>query len=149
MDLAQLGEPDIRIAALRVWVHGREHEDARDHWDGNWIRVTAHCAEEGGSVRVSGPILHLGEVAGFLSTTESLHATLEGEAVLGTMEPNLRVALAVADRRGTIDVEVKITPNHLAQDHVFRFALDQSHLPRIAADLRAVLERYPVRGSPR
>ena len=57
----KLGDPDIKIAALKIWVHGRQFEDAQDYWDGNWLRVTAHCGADGGSALAHGSILHLGE----------------------------------------------------------------------------------------
>lgn len=47
MDLSKLGKPDLTISGLKVWVHGREYENSDDYWDGNWLRVTANCAEKG------------------------------------------------------------------------------------------------------
>jgi hypothetical protein len=38
-ELERLGEPDLVIAGLRVWVHGRQFPQAVDYWDGNW----RHC----------------------------------------------------------------------------------------------------------
>ncbi len=148
MDLAKLGEPDIEIASLRIWVHGRQFEDSQDYWDANWLRVTAHCAQGGGSTLVHGSILHVGELASFASECEALHGSFQGKAELSCMEPNLGVELSASDSRGTIEAEVRLTPDHLAQEHTFRFSIDQSYLPGISRGLRGVLARFPLRGSP-
>ncbi len=59
MDLSKPGEPDIQIAAIRIWVHWRQFEDAPGYWDGNWLRITAHCADSDGSARAHDSILQL------------------------------------------------------------------------------------------
>ena len=38
--LDHLGEPDIKLAGLQIWVHGRQFPDSDDYWDGNWLYVT-------------------------------------------------------------------------------------------------------------
>ena len=148
MDLAKLGKPDVEIASLRIWVHGRQFDDSQDYWDGNWLRVTAHCAEGGGSARIHGSILHLSEIDRFAAACEVLQSTLRGKAELSCMEPNLGIALSASDSRGTIEVKVRITPDHLVQEHLFRFSIDQSYLPGITRGLRSVLARIPLRGAP-
>lgn len=146
MDLTKLGDPDVEIAALRLWVHGRQFEDAQDYWDGNWLCVTAHCSEGGGSVHVYGPFLHLSEVAGFVAECARLQETLSGKAELSCIEPNLGVDLSVSDSRGHIEAEVRLTPDQLTQEHRFWFAIDQSYLPGIITGLSKVLARFPLRG---
>ena len=47
--IARLGKPDLRVAGFQLWVHGREFPDAQDEWDGNWLRLTAHCGEAAGA----------------------------------------------------------------------------------------------------
>ena len=64
------------------------------------------------------------------------------------MEPNLGVDLSASDSRGTIEAEIRLTPDHLQQEHSFRFTIDQSYLPGIIKGLRKVLERFPLRGNP-
>lgn len=145
MDITRLGEPDIEIAGLKIWVHGRQFEDAQDYWDGNWLHVTAYCAEGGAAVRAHGPLLHLSELSHFLKACEKLHETLRGKAELPCMEPNLSVELAVSSPRGNIEAKVRITPDHLSQQHTFGFSIDQSYLPGILRGIRSVLGLYPVR----
>jgi hypothetical protein len=141
------GEPDLTIAGLRLWVHRREFPEATDYWDGNWVVVTAVCRALDTMIRVSGPILHLGELAAFLGDCEQLHSTLDGKAELDCTEPNLRVVLQV-ERRSHVAVTVDITPDHLAQEHRIRFDLDRTHLPSILTSCRELLVRYPIRATP-
>ena len=62
---ADLGPPDLVVAGLQLWVHGRQFADADDYYDGNWLRVTAHCGASGASIWVQGAILMATDVAGF------------------------------------------------------------------------------------
>jgi hypothetical protein len=86
-EIESLGPADLKIAGLRIWVHGRQFPDSKDYWDGNWLRVTAHCASESAHVRVHGAIIHLGEIEGLKSGCEVLSQTLAGSAVLDCIEP--------------------------------------------------------------
>lgn len=148
MDLTRLGDPDITIGALKILVHGRQFEDSQDFWDGNWLRITAHCAAGGGSARAHGSILHPSELVHFLAGCERLHETLAGKAELPCMESNLGVDLSVSSPRGSIEAEIRRTLDHLLEEHTFRFSIDQSYLPGIIGGLRRVVATYPVRGKP-
>ena len=141
-----MGEPDIQISELQVWVHGRQFPDADDYWDGNWLLVTAHCGTEGSSVWVSGPIIHLSELHRWLVSCRKMEETLGGEANLECMEPELSVTIK-AQGLGHLAMEVQITPNHLQQEHTFRFEIDQSYLPNFLGGGQTVLSKYPIRGN--
>jgi hypothetical protein len=54
--LGDLGAPDLKLEGLQIWVHGRQFPDLHDYWDGNWLRVTAHCGGSGASVFTTGSI---------------------------------------------------------------------------------------------
>jgi hypothetical protein len=142
-----LGAPDLQIAGLRLWVHGRQFPRADDYWDGNWLQVTVHCAAPGAKVWVTGPILHVPDIAQFLRGVEALHASLQGEAILPCMEPELAVQLT-AEGLGHITMVVAMTSDHLAQAHRFTFTLDQSYLPPVIGSCRTILRQYPVKGQP-
>ena len=90
---AKLGTPDLKIEGLQIWVHGRQSPDAADYWDGNWLRVTAHCGRNGASVFTTGSIIHLSELDRWLVESEELLKNLKGEAKLACMEPALSVTL--------------------------------------------------------
>ena len=140
-----LGESDLTLGGLRLWVHGREFEDASDYWDGNWLRVSMRCEYPGAQVSLDGPVLHLGDLRSFLSQVEELHATFHGSAQLACIEPNLQVGLVI-DGKGRVRVTIDITPNHLQQNHRFVDELDQTHLRPVMAACRTILSRYPIRG---
>ena len=142
--IEKLGEADIEIGGLRVWVHGREFPDASDYWDGNWLNVTASCIGAGSSVYAHGSIIHLSEIAGLLHELEALYETLSGEAELKCIEPNLGVKLE-SKSAGHIGLTIQITPDHLSERHQFVDAMDQTFLPPIIAACRSLVERYPIR----
>ncbi len=145
-DFENLGPPDFKIAGFCVWVLGREFEDRQDFWDGNWLRVSAHCGAEGAQVRASGPILHLSEIHLWLEQATELHRNLTGTAELRCMEPNLNAKIELKDRRGNLVVD--ITPNNLTQQHRFTFEMDQSYLPELTGALARLLQKLPIRGKP-
>src|ERR1700690_1605428 len=109
-----LGEPAISISGLQIWVHGRQFPDLADYWDGNWLKITAHCGAEGSDVWINGPIIHLPEIYGLLFEAEQMNNTLIGSAKLNCIEPELLVSLT-ADKLGHIKMEVNITPKNLTQ----------------------------------
>ena len=144
---APLEAPNLQIAGLRLWVHGRQFPMADDYWDGNWLQVTVHCDAPGASVWVTGPILHMPEIAQFLRGVEAIHDSLQGEAILPCMEPELTVTLT-AEGLGHMTMVVAITPDHLSQTHRFTFTIDQSYLLPVMDSCRAILRQYPVKGQP-
>ena len=143
-NLESLGQPDVSIGGLKLWIHGRQFPDAPDYWDGNWLRVTACCSSPNSVVCTDGPIVHLGEIVGLLRTVQRLYASLKGEAALQCIEPNLDVKLQ-AEWNGAIRVSIAITPDQLTERHTFEEVLDQSHLPNLIAQCELVLAAYPVR----
>jgi len=60
--ICKLGQPDITVGALHIWIHERQFPESEDFWDGNWGNATAHCSAEGAEVWVNGPTLHLLEL---------------------------------------------------------------------------------------
>lgn len=146
--LDHLGEPDLKVAGFQVWIHGREHPDANDYYDGNWLRLTAHCGASGASVRVEGGLLAVTDIAGF---GDQCAALLEGNSktsVLEPLEPHLKLnlSLTASDHAGHISAEVEITPDFLTQAHRFKFEIDQSYLPEIIRQCSAIVREYPIRG---
>jgi hypothetical protein len=125
--------------------HSRQFPQAKDFWDGNWLNVTAHCGTQGADVWVNGSILGAPDVASCLAALEEMNRTLSGEANLGSFEPELRVDLKM-ESLGQVWVRIEITPDHMTQEHVFQFEVDQSYLGRLIEDCRRLLARYPVRG---
>jgi hypothetical protein len=133
------------VGSFKLWVDGRQFPDSDDSWDGNWLRVTAHCSGASGSVSVTGCILDTVGVWSFRDQLAALQVALQGEAVLDSVEPNLVVRLQAADGLGHIAVRVEITADQLSEGHWFEFELDQSYLPRMLRQCDAILAEYPVR----
>lgn len=136
--------PHIKLAGLRIWVHGRQFPDAEDYDDANWLRITAQCGAQGALVKVSGNFIHLSEIADWLDQCEVLKKTLAGTANLECMEPELAVHLS-AESLGKIIMRVKITPDHMTQEHVFDFAIDQTYLNNLIQECRKLLAEYPLK----
>src|SRR3954464_4043717 len=114
-DVDKLGTADIRLAGLQIWVHSRQFPEHQDYWDGNWLNITAHCGEDGADVWVNGPVIHLSELARWVSDCETMYRTVSGEASLKCMEPELAVHLRV-DKCGHVLMQVLITPDHMMQE---------------------------------
>ena len=88
------------------------------------------------------------DIARFRDQLEQMQRSLQGEAILGSYEPNLKVVLQ-AQSLGHISIEVEITPDHLQQFHKYDLdGIDQSYLPELITQLESILERYPVVGTP-
>ncbi len=142
-----LGDPDIKLDSLQIWIHGREFPQAEDYWDGNWLNVTAHCGSRGADVWTSGAILHVPDIARWLANLEEMNKSLSGEANLVSLEPELCVELNTKGH-GQISMRVEITPDHLTQEHNFEFEIDQSYLLSLIESCRKLIAKYPVRGMP-
>ena len=141
----ELGEPDIKLAGLKLWVHRYQFRESHDYWDGNWLNATAVCSEGGSSVLVQGCFIGTDEIIQWQSAVEKLGVELTGEASLQCMEPNIAVTLK-AGSLGAVEMEVKITPNQLTQNHKFRFEIDQSYLQPLSLQCARVLHAF--RGIP-
>ena len=146
-DREKIGEPDIELSGLQIWVHGRQFPDNEDYWDANWLNITAHCGAQRASVWVSGSIIQLSDIDHLMAGAKALYKDLKGKAELPCIEPELFVELE-AKSLGQISMTVKITPDNLSQSHEFIFEVDQSFLPKLIADCDAVLKKYPIKGKP-
>jgi hypothetical protein len=138
--------PSIELGDFQIWVHRRQFPDAHDRWDGNWLHVTAQCAQAGAIVAAGGPILDAADVERFRDELAAVQASRAGRAELSGAEPNIRVLVAASDGRGDLRVRVELTPDPLAQGHWFESVIDRSYLPETLRQLDAVLEVFPVRG---
>jgi hypothetical protein len=128
-------------------VHGYQFPDAEDAWDGNWLRVTAHCGAAGASVWAMGAFLDTVAIRRFADGLAAMHDTLSGAAELGSDEPDLSVRVDAGNHTGHVSLRVEITPDQMHQQHVFRFDADQSFLPAVIKECRRLLGRYPIRGA--
>lgn len=141
-----LGKPDIELAGLRIWVHGREFHDDGSYWDGNWLEVTIECMARDATVRAAGWIILAWELANLLSKLEELYSTLDRSFDFKCIEPHLLLEFK-AGKTGKIEFIVRLTPDLINQKHYFRFDIDQSYLPETIRQLREVLRAYPIRNA--
>ena len=142
-----LGEPDLKLGGLQLWVHGLENPGAEDPSDLDWLRATVRCDAEGASVHVHGAFLTAADISGFGRRCRALHDGMLATATLEPYEPALRIDLRRVDRLGHFVAQVDITPDHLAQSHRFEFELDQTDLPGLARGCSAIVARLPRRDS--
>lgn len=141
----QLGEPDLELAGLKLWIHGYQYRDVDDYWDGNWLSATAFCSENGATVLINGSFIRTTEIDDWQRAVEKLRTRLEGEARLECMEPELAVTLKGASL-GAVEMQVEITPDHLTQEHKFTFSIDQSYLDPLSTQCARLLQAFPIRG---
>jgi hypothetical protein len=141
-----VGDPSGDHISIRVL--GRLHPGADDFWDGNWLAtpIEAVVGKFQGKVGAS---LRADELQSFRDALRILYATLNGEAVLKSMEEWLTLRIAAASR-GRLEVTGTLLDrpgdgNQL----IFKIDdLDQSYLPRIIDSLDEVETFFPVLGSP-
>jgi hypothetical protein len=138
MDREHLEPPDVKLVGLRIWVHGLRQENSGDPSD-DWVVGTAHCRAEGADVWVSGTLFPVFSLQHWIAACENIQRNLAGEAVLDGVDPELFVKLKTADRLGNLRMLVKITPDHMSQQHQFEFELDQSYLPNLIRECKAAL----------
>jgi len=138
------GEPDLRIAGLKIWIHSRSHPEEMSYWDGNWLTITAVCSYQDSYVRTTGSIIHLREMKRLLLTCENLDGQTHGEAGLHCMEPELNVELIARPRR-PIAVKISITPEYRTQQHVFLDKISRRDLRAIKLSCRRILEKHDIR----
>lgn len=130
---------------LTITVLGRMHPEQDDFWDGNWLISPITVAVGGftGSVAAG---LRIDELAAFRRGLEKLHADLDGEARLDSMETWIHLS-ATADDRGHITVKGDVMDRPgIGNTLSFELELDQSYLPDIIAALASIEQRYPVLG---
>jgi hypothetical protein len=139
-------EPDLKLGGLSLWAEARERPDDDDYWDGNWLIIRARVEAPGSLVELRGPWLRNDEVASFLAEVEAMSISLQGKAALAPIEPAIKATLEMGSL-GQISVYVEATPDHLEQQHSFRFGFDQSYLPEIIRGCREILLKFPIKGS--
>jgi hypothetical protein len=121
---------------------------ADDYWDGNWLISPIEVASGGFRGEVAAG-LRMDELVRFREALEKLHSSLQGEAVLDSMEGWIQLHVA-ADRRGRLRVTGKAL-DRPGGANTLAFAidgLDQTHLPAVISALGAAEARFPLRGQP-
>jgi hypothetical protein len=142
-----IGDPVGDHLAIRAL--GRLHPRADDYWDGNWLQ-TAIVFSVGAFRGMVGASLRTDELRQFRVALEKAYKSLEGEAVLDSMEEWLQVKL-VLDRAGHVRITGVLADRvgDIGNRLNFRIeGIDQSYLPSTIDALGYLEERFPVLGSP-
>jgi hypothetical protein len=135
-------QPDLRLAGLKIWIHGFQFPGVAGVDDREWLEITARCSAPGASVWFRGPYLQRSDLQFLHDGVRELDRTLSGSAALDCVEPYLALRLEALDRLGHIRLTVHITPDHASQEHRFDFEFDQSFLAGFARDCDAALNLY-------
>ncbi|WP_165996194.1 hypothetical protein [Bacillus sp. Cs-700] len=130
-----------------IKVIGRQHPDATDYWDGNWIFSIINIEIPGYSVEFPAS-LRTDEIFSFMEELKNLDETLKGKASFKNMEDFI-VLEAEVDLTGKV-MWTGETCYPLGTGAVlkFDFESDQSYLKYIIKELKAILEEIPVIGKP-
>jgi len=127
---------------LTLRIHGRVKPDSASYWDANWL----HCSAEVSAGAFSGNVewqLRNEDLARFMNAIESLPRRV-GEAVLDTGDGWLDVRV-IRDDQGQIQALCQIEDQQVGGKALeCRLFLDETVIPQIHAELREVLERFPV-----
>jgi hypothetical protein len=143
---------DIRIGGAErecviVDVAARERPQSTDYWDGNWLHASVRVHVGGFDGRASGA-LRAEEFITFRDEVAALQQSLRGHATFSTMEDWITIKM-MGNGRGHIEVTGQLHDEPGSVNRLmFRLELDQTHLPRVLAELDEVLIRFPVRGHP-
>jgi hypothetical protein len=131
---------------LSIRVLGRLHAGADDYWDGNWL-VTPIDVVAGGFRGESGAALRAEELVAFREALERVYQSLDGEAVLESIESWLTLRVAV-DRSGRLTVTGCML-DRLGSANKLDFkieGLDQSDLSLVIEGLQEIETFFPVVG---
>jgi hypothetical protein len=91
---------------VSIRVLGRIHADATDYWDGNWL-VTPVEVVAGAFEGEVGATLRAEEMRGFREAIQRLNQSLQGEALLESMETWLTLRVT-AERSGHVVVSGRV-----------------------------------------
>jgi hypothetical protein len=132
---------------LTIRIVSRMHPGADDYWDGNWLVSPVEVRVGGFTGRVAAG-LRAEELARLREGLEALYASLEGEARLESLEDWVTLTCR-GDGKGHVDVRGTVVDRPgVGNTLEFRLALDQTQLPPIIDQLRAVEHTFPVLGQP-
>jgi hypothetical protein len=142
-DLIHLGGAESEY--LKLTVHGRNIPEASDYWDGNFLWCTAEVAA--GAFRGSASnVIRNEDLVRFLPRLEALGQRLDGEALFDTLDGWLDVRV-IGVGGGRVEVRGQLLDDLVNGNQLeFRLALDHTALPPLIAQVRAILEAFPVVG---
>ncbi len=137
--------PSLVLGGLSLWVLEQAVPDSVEWYDGTWLHVRAECTAPGATVTASGPLLTAQDIGRLLAGMEAMHRWESSSAGMSPLEPNLVVSLT-GSSRGGLRIDLRITPDHMTQEHRFFFDADLAYLLGPIEQCREILRRFPVEG---
>ena len=139
--LVTIGSPNADHIAIRVL--RREHPDATLAVDREWLRCQVDCQFGGFRANVEG-WLTAGDFGYFREGVERINETLVGQAQIVALEAWFEVRMTCLPN-GSLETKAEVRdPNHFDRALSVEFRdLDQSYLPALLADLRALEAEFP------
>ena len=134
-------------AHIVVGASRRQHPEARDYWDGNWLLGTVSIAT--GAFRGSFEAqFRADEFVRFRDQLRALYEKLVGRAVFDPMEPWLRIEVE-GDGRGHFRVRCRADDQPgVGNTLTFSLEFDQTELPGVLVDQDVICEAFPVIAAP-
>lgn len=150
MDNAQ--RPDIELFGFSLWIEGYEFPDwiestdPIEFWEANWLNVRIQCVGELGTIKFSGPCIHLSELEQWRDDCLKLHAGQASVAELPTMEPNLQATISTSDVSTRFELKIRLKADRQPEIHEYRYVIHTSVLLQLTEALNRILMRLPLRG---
>jgi hypothetical protein len=135
--------PSLVLGGLRLSVLGRALPESVEWYDGRWLDVQAECRAPGSTVTASGPLLTAEDIRRLLAGMEAMQRQEARSAEMSPLEPNLVIGLT-GNSRGRLRIDVRITPDSMAQEHRFFFDADLAYLAGPIEQCREILRRFPA-----
>ena len=132
---------------LSIIIFGYSYPQSEDYWDGNWIRVDVNVRITGFSGNMSGHI-RLEELQDLVTILQHIHGNLSGTAIFSTTEEWIGFEIKIG-KLGEVHIR-GFLQDYWSQHNVLSFVIrsDQTYLLSPIKQLKAILTRFPIRGTP-
>lgn len=103
------------------------------------IQFEAKCDGPGAWV-VAEPCCLIGDIEKWYADLDKLYKDIEGKVSFFALESDFKIGMT-GNKLGQIELTIDISSDPLTQSHQFIFELDQSYLPSVVTQLKAVSKR--------
>jgi hypothetical protein len=138
----------IRAEGVEVRIELRRYERDEPQPEFDWVvgKVECQVRDEGCAIQAERPLsIPRHYLAAYASELEALHRSLDGEAVLDSLDPGVSLIVKLDKGRGQVSGEIPGPTGGTHGKVSFEAPLDQSYLPEAIAGLRELLARFPDR----
>jgi hypothetical protein len=125
-------DPDVKADIFSLWVHTVPNDE-------DWINISVVCKSAHSVVTVNGYILMMADLYNWYEQLVRMDKSVAGNARLSGIEPYLTLQFAM-DKLGNIAAELDVL-NECEETHHVKFSLDQSFLPAVISQLKALFDR--------